>query len=127
MTVLLDSSAWLEYFFGSAKGRIVQAIVDTADEPIVLSKINVFEVYHKILKERGKEDAERFTRFMVSRALLDDLNVDTLKFAAEEKKTYNLVMADAIILATAVHHDAILYTGDSDFMAVQKVINVVML
>lgn len=127
MTVLLDSWAWMEYFFGSKKGEPVRRIVEDPDEAIVVAKVNVFEVYHKLLKERGKESAERFTHFMLGRCILDDLDVDTIKLASEEKKTFGLGMADAIILATAVKHGAHLYTGDRDFERTKDVVETVFL
>lgn len=127
MTVLLDSWAWMEYFFGSDKGALVRTVLEDPSEAIVTTKINVFEVYHKILKERGKEAAERFTQFLLGRCHLDDLDVDTLKLASEEKTKFGLGMADAIILATAVKRGARLFTGDPDFRRTKDVVETVFL
>lgn len=123
MTVLLDSSAWLEYFFGSTKGEKVKPIVES-NERIVLSKINIFEVYYRILKEKNKEQAEKHLSFLLSRTYLDDLDADTLKLAAEEKQGHGLGMADAIILATALKHNAVIYTGDFDFKVAKDVLKI---
>ena len=125
MTVLFDSSAWLEYFFGSEAGLVVKQLVEESKESIVATKINIFEVYHKILKERGREEAERFTSFVLLQSLLDDLDVETLKLAAEEKKKLGLGMADAIILATAIKYGAIVYTKDNDFKKAKDLVHVV--
>lgn len=127
MTALLDSWAWMEYFFGSEKGARVRSIVDDPAEAIVATKVNVFEVYHKVLKERGKEAAERFTHFLLNRCLMDDLDVDTIKLACEEKMKFGLGMADAVILATAVKHGARLFTGDLDFRRTTSVADTVFL
>ncbi|MFH1750255.1 MAG: type II toxin-antitoxin system VapC family toxin [Candidatus Micrarchaeota archaeon] len=124
MTALLDSSAWLEYFFGSAAGEKVSPVVE-GEDTIVLSKINVFEVYSKILKAAGREEAEKFVSFMLKRGFLDELSVDTLKLAGEEKRKFGLGMADAIIVATAVKHDAALYTRDQDFKSVAGLLEVI--
>ena len=86
MTVLIDSSAWLEYFFGSETGRTVKQLIEEEKETIVAAKINIFEVYHKILNERGREEAEQFTSLILLRSFLDELDVETLKLAAEEKR-----------------------------------------
>ena len=123
MIVLLDSSAWLEYFFGSDKGKKVKELVEGATD-IVVSKMNIFEVYHKISRESGKEDAERFTSFILLTTVLDDLEVDTIKLAAEEKKKLGLGMADALILATAIKYNATIYTGDYDFDMVKNIVKV---
>lgn len=127
MTALLDSWAWLEYFFGSEKGTVVRELLEDPSETILTTKINVFEVYHKILKERGKEAAERHTHFLLGRSVLDDLHVDTIKVACEEKRRFGLGLADAIILATAVKHGARLYTGDEDFRRTAKLVETVFL
>lgn len=127
MTVLLDSWAWLEYFFGSAKGEKIKQIIENGEEVIIASKINIFEIYNKVLKERGKEETEKFTSFILGKSFLDELSVDTLKLAAEEKKKYKLGMADSIILATAIKYDATLYTGDADFNAAKDIVNIAFL
>ena len=127
MTVLLDSSAWLEYFFGSSKGKVIKTVIEERTEPVVVSKINVSEVYSKILREQGREQAERFTAFILMRATLDDLPIDILKLAAEEKQKYHLGMADAIIIATAIQYDAKVYTTDSDFKKVEKAAEIVLI
>ena len=123
MIVLLDSSAWLEYFFGSDKGKKVKELVEGATD-FVVSKMNIFELYHKISRESGKEDAERFTSFILLTTVLDDLEVDTIKLAAEEKKKLGLGMADALILATAIKYNATIYTGDYDFDMVKNIVKV---
>jgi len=114
MTVLVDSSAWLEYFFGSEMGKNIKSLIE-GNEEIVISKINIFEIYHKILKERSKEESEKFTSYIILKAMIDELDIDTLKLAAEEKKKLGLGMADAIILATSIKYNATIYTKDKDF------------
>lgn len=127
MTVLLDSWAWLEYFFGSSKGEKIKEIIEKRTEQIVLTKINVFEVYTKIMREAGKEQAEKFVSFMIAKSFVDELGTETLKLAAEEKIKYKLGMADAIIFSTAIKYGATLYTGDPDFEKVKQVVRVVFL
>ena len=125
MTVLIDSSAWLEYFFGSETGRTVKQLIEEEKETIVAAKINIFEVYHKILKERGREEAEQFTSLILLRSFLDELDVETLKLAAEEKRKLDLGMADAIILATAIKYGAVIYTKDNDFKKAENMLKIV--
>ena len=124
MIVLLDSSAWLEYFFGSERGEKIKAIVES-DHDIIVSKVNLFELFHKILRERCREDAEKFVSFVVMRSIVDEMDIDTIKLAAEEKKKFGLAMADAFIAATAIKYDATLYTWDKDFETVGDLISVV--
>ena len=53
MTVLVDSWAWLEYFFGSAAGEKAGKIIEDERQRKIVSKINLFEVYCKSLKNEG--------------------------------------------------------------------------
>jgi len=125
MTVLLDSSAWLEYFFGSEKGDKLKLLIEDGEEFVVCTKINVLEIYHRILKERGKEDAERFTSFVLLKSFLDELDTETIKLAAEEKIKLGLGMADAVILSTAIKYNATVYTRDRDFEKAKGIIKIV--
>ena len=114
MTVLFDSSAWLEYFFGSKKGEKIQYLIEKENN-IIISKINIFEVYNKILRELNREEAEKFTSFIIFKSTVDDFDIETIKLAAVEKNKLKFGMADAIILATALKYNATIYTSDSDF------------
>jgi predicted nucleic acid-binding protein len=118
--VLLDSSAWLEYFFGSPRGERVRPIIEDPHVEVVASPINVFEVYHRLLRERGKEAADKSIGFVLARVALDELDVALLKAAAQEKIASGLAMADALVATTATAYDAKLYTGDADFRAVSE-------
>lgn len=127
VTVLFDSSAWLEYFFGSQKGQQLKNYVDDGKDSIISTKINIFELYHKLLKVKGREEAERFVSFVIQKSFLDDLNTETLKLAAEEKTKLKLGMADAIILATTIRFNATLYTTDKDFKKAKHLASLVFL
>ncbi len=127
VTVLLDSSAWLEYFFGSDKTKDIKSLIEEAKDFIVCTKVNIFEIYHKILKERGKEDAERFTSFILLKSLLDEFDTETIKLAAEEKIKLKLGVADAVILSTAIKYNATIYTTDSDFKKAKNIVKIVFL
>jgi toxin FitB len=127
MTVLFDSSAWLEYFFGSEKGAKIRQLIEKENEAIITTKINIFEIYHKMLKEKGKEDAERCTSFVILKSHVDELSTETIKLATEEKIKRKIGMADAIIIATAIKYDARVYTTDNDFEKVKKIIEVIFL
>ena len=125
MTALLDSWAWLEYFMGSEKGERIKQVVEESDEVIIVSKINIFEIYQKILRVRSKEEAEKFISFILGRSHLDDLSVEIIKLACEEKIKFSLGMADSIILSTAIHYDATIYTGDTDFEKAKEVAKII--
>ncbi|MDP2363420.1 MAG: type II toxin-antitoxin system VapC family toxin, partial [Ignavibacteria bacterium] len=53
---LVDSSGWLEYFAGGKNAKFfANAIQDTKN--LLVSTINIYEIYKKILTERDESSA----------------------------------------------------------------------
>lgn len=110
---LVDSSGWLEYF---ADGRnaefFVAAIEDT--ENLIVSTINIFEVFKRVFQQRGEDAALQAVALMHQAGVVDvssPIAMDAVKLSTELK----LPMADSIVLATARAYGAILWTQDADF------------
>ena len=120
MQVFVDSWAWIEYFFGTKKGKKASEYIDDKTVYKITSKINIFEVYYKILKEKGIEQATKFTEFILRTATVYELDLDIVKLAAEIKKEKGMGMADAIVLATAIKNNASVLTGDEDFKGLKE-------
>ena len=57
----------------------------------------------------------------MQQGLLVDIDINLALNAAKLSIEYNLPMADSIILATALLHDATLWTQDSDFAKIDGV------
>ncbi len=121
VTVLIDSFAWFEYFFGTARGKKVREILQS-DERIIISSINLFEVYSRYLGfAEGEADEKK--NFMLARsAEVVDASKDIAVAASKLKKAHGLAMADALILATAFAKNAKLLTGDKHFARFDNVI-----
>ena len=110
---LVDSSGWLEYFAdGRNAGYFAAAIEDT--ENLIVSTINIYEVFKRVFQQRGEDAALRSAALMHQAAIVDvtsPIAMDAVKLSAELK----LPMADSLILATAQTCGAILWTQDADF------------
>jgi predicted nucleic acid-binding protein len=116
---LVDSSGWLEYFAdGKNADFFVSAIEDT--ENLIVSTINIFEVYKKVLREKDEESAIQAVALMQNSHII---NVDTPISLTAAKLSYDLKipMADSIILSTARLNNAVLWTQDSDFEKIPDV------
>lgn len=112
---VVDSSAWLEYLAGTGRAELfADAIEDTVN--LVVPSISIFEVYKKVLRERGEDIAAQVYGLM-SLGKIVELDA-TL---ALEAARLSLPMADSIIYATALRHDAILWTQDAHFEGTQGV------
>ena len=110
---LVDSSGWLEYFAdGKNADFFVSSIEDT--ENLMVSTINIYEVYKKVLREKDEESAIQAVAIMQNSRIID---VDTSISLTAAKLSYDLKipMADSLILSTARLYNAVLWTQDSDF------------
>jgi len=106
---VVDSSAWLEYFADTDRADLFAEAIEDADHLIVPS-ICIYEVYKKVLRERGENAATQIFSLM---SLGRVVNLDAS--LALEAARHPLPLADSIIYATALRFGAILWTQDSHF------------
>ena len=110
---LVDSSGWLEYFADGRNTRFfAPALEDT--ENLIVSTINIYEVFKRVLQQRGEDSALQAVALMHQAGVVDvtsPIAMDAVKLSANLK----LPMADSLILATARSCDAILWTQDAHF------------
>jgi predicted nucleic acid-binding protein len=121
LTVLVDSCAWIEYFQGSSLGEKVRDYVED-DEEIIVSTINIAEVYRWILRFYNQEIAEEKRRAIKDRCLLIDVDEEIAVDAARIKHDLGWGLGDSIIYATAKNEGAKVLTCDSDFQGQENVI-----
>lgn len=110
---VVDSSAWIEYLTGGPNARFFSGAVEATDE-LVVPTLTLFEVFKRIRRERDDGAALHAVAHMMQGTVADltaSLALDAARISAEE----GLPMADAIIYATALAHDAVLWTQDSHF------------
>ena len=116
---VVDSSGWLEYLACGPNASFFEAALLATDELIVPS-VSVFEVYKRVLVQRGEDDAIQAVALMQQGAVVD-LTSPVALVAARLSVATRLPMADSIILATARMFEATLWTQDADFAAVEGV------
>lgn len=106
---VVDSSAWLEYFAGTERAALfAPAIEDTAN--LFVPVITIYEVFKKVLRERGEDDALQAAGAMHAGHLID---LDG--WLALEAAHHRLPLADSIIYASAMRFDATVWTQDEHF------------
>lgn len=120
---VIDSYAWIEYFRGSKRGRLVRKYVE--EEESATPTIVVAELSRKLLNEvlEGRETPEgRVTKldFIKISTSLVELNEEIARIAGEidverRKIVKGWGLADSIILATARIRSARVVTGDKHF------------
>lgn len=110
---VVDSSAWLEYFGGGPNAGYFAPAIEDVDELLVPS-ICVLEVFKRTYQQRG-ESAGLQAVAQMQQATVIDLDATLALTAARLGADARLPLADSVVLATARHHNAILWTQDADF------------
>ena len=110
---VVDSSAWLEFFAGSANGRLFRPIILDIDR-LLVPTIVVLEVLRNAYRQRGVGGAEEMEAALV-RGSVVPLSPALSMLAARLGVEHRLPLADSIVYATAVAHDAEVWTQDRDF------------
>ncbi len=106
---VVDSSAWLEYLSGSSRAEYFVEPIE-ATRRLIVPVIVVYELFKKILRERGEQFA-----LDVYAALTQGQVVDIDSALAISAARFNLPFADSLIYATAQRFSATLWTQDEHF------------
>jgi predicted nucleic acid-binding protein len=121
LTVLIDSWAWIEFFQGSNAGAAVMAYLDD-DQDLIISAVNLAEVYRWILHFYDERIAEEKKAAMKERCLLIDVDEEIAVEAARIKHRLKWGLGNSIVYATARREAASVLTGEGDFQGQNDVI-----
>ena len=101
----------------------VAAAIDT--EEAVMSAVNLGEVLYSLERDHGQERAAELVDQVRSVTTVEEPNWDLVARAAHIKAGGGLSYADAFCVATAQRHEAPLYTGDPEILALKDVVELV--
>lgn len=110
---VVDSSGWLEYLADGPNADFFASAVEDVGY-LVVPSISVYEVFKRVLQQRGEGDALQTAALMMQGQVVP-LDAELALAAAKLSAEIKLPMADSVILATARAFDAILWTQDGDF------------
>jgi predicted nucleic acid-binding protein len=112
---IVDSSGWLEYLSNSERAPLFASAIEDSSN-LFVPVITIYEVFKKVLIERGENDALQVASAMQNGQLIDlDCSL------ALEAAHLRLPLADSIIYATAKRHNATLWTQDEHFKGLPNV------
>ena len=119
---VIDTSAWIEYFSGTAKGIKIKQLIEQED--IATSITAVLEIADKFERENRKFDV--CLHFVQKRAAVLPLTIEVALAAAKLKKGQRgkkekFSISDGVHLATAIEEGAVLLTTDFDFSGIENV------
>jgi predicted nucleic acid-binding protein len=114
--MILDSSAWMEYFMGTDKGKKVKQLVESSKE-LHTSPIILAEIYSKSIRIEQEAKARQRVEFVLKRTSVIEVNekigIEAGSIHAEGKqKAKDFGLADALILASARSKKVKVLTSD---------------
>jgi predicted nucleic acid-binding protein len=116
---LVDSCGWLEYYAdGPNADFYAPAVEDT--ENLIVPVICIYEVFRKILQQRGEAPALQAAALM-HQGFVVDLSSPLALSAAKIGIELKMPLADSIILASARAHNAVVWTQDAHFKDIKDV------
>lgn len=116
---VVDSSAWIEFFVGGPNASFFAPPIENVERLIVPS-ICVLEVFKKVLRERGEDEALRSVAQMQQGKVVA-LDTPLALLAAKLGLEHKLPLADSVVLATAWTLGALVWTQDVDFEGLEGV------
>jgi predicted nucleic acid-binding protein len=115
VTIALDSWAVLRLLEGSEP--VASRVQDLLDEQQpVMSWINLGEVLYVVSRDQDPSEGEQVLRDLRPLLRLDLPTERRVLEAARLKAEYPMAYADAFAAATALAHDATLWTGDPELL-----------
>jgi len=115
---LVDSSGWLEYFADDKNTEHFAPVINDT-ERLIVSTINIYEVYKKVILERNEDDALQVVAMMGQKVF--EITASIALQAAKTSYLLKLPMADCLIYITARQQNAIVWTQDADFKDLEGV------
>ena len=116
---LVDSCGWLEYFADGPNATFFASAIEDTDT-LLVPTLCILEVFKRVLQQRG-EDAALQAVALMQQGQVIDLDSGTAVNAAKIGHEIKLPLADAVIVATARIHHAVIWTQDSDLKDVEGV------
>ena len=119
MSVVVDSSGWIEYFVDGPNAEAFASAIEDSSQLIVPS-IVLTEVTRWMLREAGESAALKAVTAMKQGAVIS-LDDSLAVLAAEMSFRHGLPLADGIIFTTAQKCEAELLTQDADLEGLPSV------
>ena len=118
-SICLDSSGWIEIAHDGANAKaFAKALSSSA--PLIVSAISLYEIARYTTRVAGEAAAGELLAFLHQHAVTP-VSPEIATLAATLGARHQLAMADSLIYATALAHNATLWTQDGDFKGLPHV------
>ena len=115
MAVVLDTWPVMQMLEGEQPAATLTTELIDRESP-TMSWINLGEVYYTVRRRRGARTAEDVLRRLTGNISAELPTAERVVEAAAIKAEFPLSYADAFAAATAIAHDAELWTGDPELL-----------
>ena len=116
---VVDSSGWLEYFTDAKNAHFFAPAIENIKNLIVPS-ISLLEVFKHILRQTSEQKAFEAIECMMQGSIVN-LDIEISLSAAKLGVQHKIPLADSIILATGLIHEATIWSQDADFEGLPQV------
>jgi len=116
---VVDSSGWLEYFADGPNADFFASAIENVSE-LVVPSISVYEVFRRVLQQRGEGKALQAVAVMQQGTVVD-LDTELALSAAKLSVDLKLPTAGSVMLATARAHGSTLWTQDADLDGIEGI------
>lgn len=110
---LVDTSGWIEYFFGGSNGAFFSEPIENTDE-LIVPVVCLYEVFKKVNQVVDEARALQAVAQM-KQGLVVEVSEEIALRAALISLRHKLPMADSFVYATGQMEGAEIWTQDSDF------------
>ncbi|MFZ5633779.1 MAG: type II toxin-antitoxin system VapC family toxin [Bacillota bacterium] len=118
--ILVDSCGWIEFLVdGDKAGEYAKYFLEAGN--VVTPTIVIYEVFKKVLRDRGEEAAVMVAAQMNNTRVIE-LSESLSLLAANLSIKHSLPMADSIVYATAKALECQVVTSDKHFSDLDNVI-----
>lgn len=116
--MLLDSSAWIEFFKGTEKSKRVEEVLKSEDNHTCI--VTIAEVINWCLKNNLEIKLHEYVDGILKGSTVLDLNMQIITAAGRinyerKKNVKNWGMIDSMILATSLFYDLKILAKDPQF------------
>ena len=127
-TIVLDSWAIMAYLQDEPSGeKIADMIADAKEDGrhLLMSVINIGEVWYSLARRRSTADADQALRWISEIGIeFVDADIELTRIAARFKAKGGISYADCFAAALAKQHEASLVTGDREFEQLKNDISI---
>lgn len=116
---VVDSSGWLEYFADAKNATFFAPAIEKTNALIVPS-VSLLEVFKHVLVRKSEKHAFECIECMLQGKVVN-LDIEISLNAAKLSVMHKIPMADSIILATGMAHEATVWSQDKDFEGLPSV------